>query len=102
MRKIRTIYLAMIAGVLTEGILCGLIAMSGGIPVDGPINLTEDVVYFVNIPAVGIYNFVRHDEGDSLFDLSIILIINTFILSVLAFIAIKLYRMLYARKKPSA
>ncbi len=102
MRKIPTICLAMIAGVFAEGILCGLIEVSGGIPVDGPKNLTEVAVYFVHIPAIGIYNFFCHDAGDSFFDLSIILIINTFLLSFLAFIAIKLYRMLYARKKPSA
>jgi hypothetical protein len=104
MRKIPTICLAMIAGIFAEGILCGLIELSGGIPVDGPRNLTEAVVLFAHSPAIGIYNLARPNTGDaSLVDLSIIIIINTLLLCVLAFVAIKLYRILYARRdKPSA
>ena len=101
MRKISTIWLAMIAGVLAEGILCGLIEVSGGIPVDGPRNLTGAIVLFIHLPAIGIYNFIQPDRGDDA-SLSVIIIINTLLLCVLAFITIKLYRMLYARKKPSA
>jgi hypothetical protein len=100
MRKIPTIYLAMISGVFAEVILWGLVEVTGGIPVDGPSNPANAIVLLVHLPAISIYNFVRPDTGDaSDFDFWSIIIINTLLLCVLAFVAIELYRMLYARKR---
>ena len=75
--------LALILGVLAECILlfCG------------------QSVWFIHRPAVYLHNLIRPETGDvGWLDLFLIFIINVALLSLCAFILIKLFRMFCARK----
>jgi hypothetical protein len=88
MKIIRTFLLAVGLGVLAECILlfCG------------------QSVWFIHRPAVYLHDFIRPKTGDTgWLDVFLIVIINIALLSLCAWILIKLFRMFYARKnKPVA
>jgi hypothetical protein len=111
MKKIPSFLLALIIGVISEGVMWALLAFGSKFGRDGvPLNGFTELIDIVHCPGFFIEHFVyaklhpNYSPVDyRVINLQVVVCANVILWSMLAFVVISLVRRLYARKsKPAA
>ena len=95
MKTIGTFWLALAAGAVMEGALCGLFAAFGSFGPCGPGNDTTGVLLLIHLPGIRVAESVL-PQSSSL-QLPVIIVVTAALFSVVAFVIIKVVRRFYAR-----
>jgi hypothetical protein len=100
MKKIPTFWLALIAGGVLEGAICGLAAMFARLGPCGPSNDFTGFLLLIHLPGIWIAGGLL--SAESSLQLPVIIVVTAALWSVMAFIIISIVRRFYGREKKSA
>ena len=95
MNKRRMIWLALAAGAVFEGALCGIFALFGGFGPCGPVNDISGMLLVLHIPSISVAEVLL--PYDTWLELPVVIFVSAVLWSVAAFIIIGVVRTLYGR-----
>ena len=95
MKTIGTFWLALAAGAVMEGALCGLFAACGSFGPCGPGNDTTGVLLLIHLPGIRVAESVLPQSSSQ--QLPVIIVVTAALFGVVAFVIINVVRRFYAK-----